>query len=62
MAMNALQRALVRAGLAEEPKERKVKSKQFKCHRCKHFMTKVPSSNIMYCPECGQYFLFDRVM
>jgi rRNA maturation endonuclease Nob1 len=62
MAMNALQRALVNAGLAEEPKQRKPHTKQFKCHRCKHVMTKVPDSNIMFCEQCGQYFLFDRVM
>ncbi len=60
--LNALQRALVDAGLAEQPKPRKKNIKQFKCHRCKHIMTKVPDSNIMYCENCGQYFLFDKVM
>ena len=62
MAMNALQRALVRAGLAQEPKERRPRGKQFKCHKCKHPMTKVPDSNIMYCEQCGNYFLFNEVM
>lgn len=61
-ALNALQKELVRVGLAEEPKARKPRYKQFKCHRCKHVMTKVPDSNIMYCEQCGQYFLFDKVM
>lgn len=61
-ALNALQRALVDAGLAEAPKPRKRNGKQFKCHRCKHIMTKVPDSNIMYCEQCGNYFLFDEVM
>ena len=60
--LNALQRALVQSGLAEEPKARKPRYKQSKCHRCKHVMTKVPDSNIMFCEQCGQYFLFDRVM
>lgn len=60
--LNALQRELVRVGLAEEPKSRKTKYRQFKCHRCKHLMIKVPDSNVMYCPECGQFFLFDKVM
>lgn len=60
--LNALQRELVRVGLAEEPKAHKPKYRQFKCHKCKHVMVKVPESNIMYCPQCGQYFLFDKVM
>ena len=62
MAMNALQRALVNAGLAEKPKERKPHTRQFKCNKCKHIMVKVPDSNIMYCPQCSNYFLFDKVM
>lgn len=61
-ALNALQRELVRVGLAEESKERKPKYKQFKCHKCRSVMTKVPDSNIMFCEKCGQYFLFDKVM
>lgn len=60
--LNALQKALVDAGLAQEPKPRKRNGKQFKCHRCHNVMTKVPDSNIMYCEQCGQYFLFDKVM
>ena len=60
-ALNALQRALVDAGLAEAPKPRKRNSKQFKCHKCKNVMTKVPDSNIMYCERCGNYFLFREV-
>jgi len=59
--LNALQRALVNAGLAEEPKpKKKRKGKQFNCRRCGTVMTKVDDSNIMFCPKCGQYFLFDR--
>lgn len=59
--LNALQRALVNAGLAEEPKPKKRrKNKQFNCRRCGTVMTKVEDSNIMFCSKCGQYFLFDR--
>ncbi len=62
MALNALQRALVKSGLAEQPKEKKKhRGKRFNCHKCKTVMTKVPDSNIMYCEKCGQYFLFDSV-
>ena len=60
--LNALQRALVDAGLASSPKPQRKTGKMFKCHRCKNVMTKVPDSNIMYCEQCGQYFLFDKVM
>lgn len=61
--MNALQRALVKAGLAEEPKQkRRRRGKQFNCKRCGTVMTKMPDSNIMYCEKCSQYFLFDKVM
>lgn len=60
--LNALQKELVRVGLAEKPKERKMKYKQFKCHKCHNIMTRVPDSNIMYCDRCGQYFLFDKVV
>lgn len=60
--LNALQRALVKSGLAEQPKrKRKRKGKTFNCHRCHNVMTKVEDSNIMYCKNCGQYFLFDSV-
>ena len=62
MAMNALQKALVEAGLAEEPKpKRKRRGKLFNCRKCGTRMTKVEDSNIMFCEKCGQYFLFDSV-
>ena len=60
--LGPLQQALVEAGLAEMPKPRKPQGKQFKCHRCKSVMTKVPDSNVMYCSNCNNYFLFDKVM
>ena len=62
--MNALQRALVNAGLTEEPKNRKPRGKDFKCHRCKSPMIKIPDTNIMACSneKCHNYFIFDKVM
>ena len=60
--LNSLQSELVEKGFAEMPKQHKPKYKQFKCNKCKHIMTKVPDSNIMYCSQCGNYFLFDKVM
>lgn len=62
VALNALQKELVAKGLAPMPKQRKKNLKQFKCHRCKQPMNRVPDSNIMYCPSCGNYFLFNEVM
>jgi len=61
--MNALQLALVKAGLAEEPKpKRKRKGKQFNCRRCNTVMTKIDNTNTMVCEKCGQYYLFDKTM
>lgn len=63
MAMNALQLALVNAGLAEPIKEKKNKhGKQFKCHRCKSPMIKFEGTNVMTCSNCGNYFIFREVM
>ena len=62
VALNTLQKELVRVGLADMPKERKPRGKKFNCHRCKHVMIKVPNSNIMYCEQCGNVFLFNEVM
>ena len=60
MAMSALPRALVRAGLAEEPKEKKKRYKQFKCHNCGSRMIQIPETNTMACENCNQYFVFDK--
>ena len=64
MAMNSLQKALVNAGLAEEPKERPHRGKKFKCRRCQSPMIKIPETNVMACSneKCSQYFIFDKVM
>ena len=61
MAMNALQRALVNAGLAEEPKEKKHKFKQFKCFNCGGRMIQIPDTNTMACEKCHQYFVFNNI-
>lgn len=60
MAMNSLQKALVEAGLAKEPKERKRKGKEFKCHKCGEVMTNPDGINVMYCEKCNSpsYFIF----
>ena len=60
MAMNSLQKALVEAGLAKEPKERKRKGKEFKCNKCGEVMTNPDGINVMYCKNCNtpSYFIF----
>ena len=61
MTMNALQKELVRTGLAQEPKEKKKRyHKKFKCHKCGASMCQIPDTNTMACEQCGQYFIFNR--
>ena len=65
MAMNALQRALVKAGLAEKPKERKRRNrKKFTCHKCGAPMIQLEDTNIMVCSKEDKnhtsFFIFDR--
>lgn len=62
MAMNALQLALVKAGLAKPIKEKHNKGKSFRCHRCKAPMIKFEGTNVMACSECNNYFVFSEVM
>ena len=57
-ALTALPRALVRAGLAKEPKEKKKYYKRFKCHNCNSNMIQIEGTNTMACERCGQYFVF----
>jgi DNA-directed RNA polymerase subunit RPC12/RpoP len=59
-ALTALPRALVRAGLAQEPKERRKHYRQFKCHQCGSKMIQIPETNTMACERCGQYFIFNN--
>ena len=62
MAMNSLQKELVRTGWAEEPKEKRKHYKQFKCHKCGSRMIQVPDTNTMACEneQCNQYFIFSK--
>ena len=61
MPTNALQRALVSAGLAEEPKEKRKRYKKFTCNRCGEVMTRLDGTNFMYCPQCDySYFIFSK--
>ena len=53
MAMNSLQKALVNAGLAEEPKDRKRRGKQFKCNKCGEVMEHPDGMNVMFCVMMG---------
>ena len=58
--MNALQKALVQSGLAETPKpRRKKKGKEFKCKQCGQVMYRPEGTNVMVCPECKNYILFN---
>lgn len=58
--MNVLQKALVNAGLANEPKRRKRKkqTKEIKCRKCGQVMYKPENTNVATC-ECGNYIIFD---
>lgn len=57
-ALTALPRALVNAGLAKEPKEKRKHYKQFKCHVCGSPMIQIEDTNTMACEKCKQYFIF----
>lgn len=49
---NQMSQALVSAGLAPAPKERrKRQGKQFKCHKCGAPMIKVENTNVMVCSQ-----------
>lgn len=56
--LTALPRALVNAGLAPEPKEKKKHYKRFKCHVCGSNMIQIEDTNTMACENCKQYFIF----
>lgn len=62
MVLNALQRELVKTGLAEVPEEKaRKKGKQFACKKCGEQMVKPDDTNIMYCPNCeSSYFIFSK--
>ena len=60
--LGPMQKALVKAGLAEKPKARKNRGKEFKCRKCGAPMIKISDTNIMSCSNCNNYFIFDKVM
>ena len=57
--MNSLQQALISAGLAQMPKERKNKPREYKCRKCGEPMIKVEGTNTMACSSCKNFFIFD---
>lgn len=62
--MNAIQKALVEAGLVEEPKERRKRPRKYNCRRCGAEMVRVDGTNIMACSndKCKNFFIFDKVV
>lgn len=58
--MNALQKSLVEAGLAEKPQERKRKPKEFKCRKCGSPMIRIEGTNTMACSSCKNFFIFEN--
>lgn len=56
--LGPLQVALIKAGLAEKPKPKRRRYKQFKCRKCQNIMNRIEDSNIMFCSNCGSYYLF----
>lgn len=58
--MNALQKALVEAGLAKAPAEKPRKPRKFKCRACGGEMVTIPYTNTMSCTnsKCKNYYLF----
>lgn len=61
--MNSLQKALVSSGLAQTPKERKNKPREYKCRKCGAPMIQVEYTNTMSCsnPKCSNFFIFDHL-
>ena len=57
--MNSLQKALVSSGLAQAPKERKNKMREYKCRKCGAPMVRIENTNTMACSSCKNFFIFD---
>lgn len=56
--MNALQKALVDAGLAKKaPKTHGRRHDSIKCRKCGARMDKKDGTNIFVCPECGNQYV-----
>ncbi len=62
MSLGAMQKALVEAGLADEPKERHRRKKQFKCRKCGRPMIRLDDTNIMFCSgnTCKNFYIFSK--
>ena len=59
--MNAMQSALVKAGLVMDvPKERKRKSREYKCPKCGNPMVRIEGTNVMACSSCKNFFIFEN--
>jgi ribosomal protein L37AE/L43A len=59
--MNAMQSALVKAGLVTDvPKERKRKSREYRCRKCGNPMVRIEGTNVMACSSCKNFFIFDN--
>lgn len=56
--LGTMGRALVNAGLAEEPKARKRRNKEFTCKKCGQKMVKNENTNTMSCTNCSNYYIF----
>ena len=58
--MNAMQKALVKNGLAKEPnRKRKRKPREFRCKECGNVMRNIDNANVMVCTSCDNYVIFD---
>ncbi len=62
--MSAMQKALVEAGMAEAPKPRKRRLKQFNCKKCGAPMIRVEGTNTMACSskKCNNFYVFDKAI
>lgn len=60
--LGPMQRALVNAGLVEEPKQRKPRLKQFNCKKCGKPMIRIEGTNTMACSgdKCNNFYIFDK--
>ena len=46
--------------LAEKPKERKRKSREYKCRKCGNPMVRIEGTNVMACSSCKNFFIFEN--
>lgn len=60
--MNVLQKALVKAGLAQPVEEKVQKPRKFKCRACGGDMITIPYTNTMSCTnaKCKNYYIFSN--